>query len=147
MNEDDGAATTSSANVASVAFPLFGKKKMVRRAVDPHGYLDGSKKKSTVGYVNPVKESINKMNPEDPMNPEILIKGYGVLTLKQTQDMITRELKELAVRAERGDMKSVQYLLKNAPLMSKLDAVITAYEELETIRKRGGKNSRGIQKR
>ena len=61
--------------------------------------------------------------------------------------MIVRELKELAQRAERGDMENVQYLLKNAPMMSKIDAVVTALEELEQRRKRGGSNSRGIEKR
>ncbi len=31
--------------------------------------------------------------------------------------------------------------------MSKINAVVTALEELEQRRKRGGKNSRGIEKR
>ena len=44
-------------------------------------------------------------------------------------------------------MENVQYLLKNAPMMSKIDAVVTALEELEQRRKRGGSNSRGIEKR
>jgi len=56
LNEDAEAGTTMAGNVASVNFPLFGKKKMIRRAVDPNGYLgDGKKKNNSVGYVNPVK--------------------------------------------------------------------------------------------
>ena len=126
INED--ASGTVSANIADITFPLFRKKKMIRR-------------------LNPVKESIHEYNPEEPMNPKIAIQGYGVLSLKGTQDMIVRELKELAQRAERGDMESVQYLLQKAPIMSKIDAVVTALEELEQRRKRGGSNSRGIEKR
>ncbi|MDA9302583.1 hypothetical protein N9578_00010 [bacterium] len=54
INEDADAGATASADMASVVFPLFGKKKMVRRAVDPKGYLGAGKIKS-VGYANPVK--------------------------------------------------------------------------------------------
>jgi hypothetical protein len=55
INETADAGSTTSGVFASVAFPLFGKKKMIRRAVDPHGYLESSKqKKKSVGYVNPV---------------------------------------------------------------------------------------------
>jgi len=94
-----------------------------------------------------INESIHEFNPKEPMNPSIAVKGYGVLSLKGAQQMIVRELKELAQRAERGEMENVQYLLKNAPMMSKIDAVVTALEELEQRRKRGGSNSRGIEKR
>ena len=147
INEDADVGSTMSANIADVAFPLFGKEKMIRRAVDPKGYITPKKKKSSVGYVHPVNESIHEFNPEEPMNPTIAVQGYGVLSLKGAQNMIVRELKELAQRAERGEMENVQYLLKNAPMMSKIDAVVTALEELEQRRKRGGSNSRGIEKR
>lgn len=41
--------------VASIAMPLFGDKKMIRRAVDPNGYLgDGKIKQPSVGYTKPV---------------------------------------------------------------------------------------------
>ena len=54
--EDADAGSTMAGNVASVAFPLFGKKKMVRRAVDPKGYLgDGKLKKQSTGYNTEVK--------------------------------------------------------------------------------------------
>lgn len=53
--EDAEGGTSASGNVASVVFPLFGKPKMIRRAVDPNGYLgDGKIKKPSVGYNKPV---------------------------------------------------------------------------------------------
>ena len=56
LNEDAVAGTTMAGNIASVNFPLFGDKKMIRRAVDPNGYLgDGKQKKRSTGYVHPVK--------------------------------------------------------------------------------------------
>jgi hypothetical protein len=48
INEDGEATSTLSNSVASVAFPLFGDQKMIRRAVDPNGYLSGKKKKKKV---------------------------------------------------------------------------------------------------
>jgi hypothetical protein len=56
LNEDAVAGSTMAGNIASVNFPLFGDKKMIRRAVDPNGYLgDGKQKKRGTGYVHPVK--------------------------------------------------------------------------------------------
>lgn len=148
--EDAEAGTTMAGNFATVAFPMTpGTSRMASRlAVDPKGYLNNKKKKKkTIGYVNNVNESIHELNPEEPMNPTILINGYGTMKLSTAKTMIARELKELAQRAERGEMENVQYILKNAPLMSKIDAVVAAFEELEQRRRRGGKNSRGIEKR
>jgi hypothetical protein len=56
INEDAEGGTSMAGNFASVAFPLFGDEKMIRRAVDPKGYLgDGKKKKGSTGYTHPVK--------------------------------------------------------------------------------------------
>lgn len=51
ITEDADVGSTMDGNFASVAFPLFGKKKMIRRAVDPKGYLeDNSVKKQSAAY-------------------------------------------------------------------------------------------------
>ena len=63
INEDAADGTSMAGNFASVSFPLFGKKKQIRRAVDPKGYLgDGKLKLPKVGYNKPVKvkESVNE---------------------------------------------------------------------------------------
>jgi len=93
-----------------------------------------------------LQENIHKMNPEDPMNPEVAISGYGVMKLKTIEANLVRDLKELALRGERGDWESVEYIL-NGVFKAKLMGVTEAYNELENIRSRGGKNSRGIEKR
>jgi hypothetical protein len=133
--------------VASIAMPLFGDEKMIRRAVDPNGYLgNGKKKKPKVGYVNPVKESVHKMNPDDPMNPEVAVSGYGVMNLETLKRAVKRDLDNIMQKAEVGSWDDVDYLLKKSPLPAKIDAIIQAYKDLEQIRRRGGKSSRGIQK-
>jgi hypothetical protein len=56
LNEDADGSTSMAGNFASIAFPLFGKPKMIRRAVDPKGYLgNGKRKKPSVGYNKEVK--------------------------------------------------------------------------------------------
>ena len=55
IQEDADIGTSMAGNFASIAFPLFGKKKMIRRAVDPNNYLGSSKKPYTGGYKKKVK--------------------------------------------------------------------------------------------
>ena len=55
IGEDASAGATSSGDIATVSFPLFGDEKMIRRAVDPKGYLGKKKKIKTPGYSIPVK--------------------------------------------------------------------------------------------
>ena len=92
-------------------------------------------------------ESIEKFNPEDPMNPDVAVSGYGVLPLKSLERMVARDLAELHKMAEQGRFENVAYAMERSPLRAKINAINTAYEELEQRRKRGGSNSRGIEKR
>lgn len=55
ISEDPTAGATSSGNIATVSFPLFGDEKMIRRSVDPKGYLGKKKKIRTPSYSIPVK--------------------------------------------------------------------------------------------
>lgn len=58
ISEDASADATSASDVnpGGIAFPLFGPKKAVRRAVDPMGYTKPKKKKNTKPYTNKVKD-------------------------------------------------------------------------------------------
>ena len=56
---EDGDATQSS-DIATLAMPLFGKAKAIRRAVDPMGYLKGKKKPKQPGYPKKVKNIYSK---------------------------------------------------------------------------------------
>ena len=55
IKEDATAGATSSGNIATVSFPLFGDEEMIRRSVDPKGYLGKKKKIRTPGHSIPVK--------------------------------------------------------------------------------------------
>jgi hypothetical protein len=94
-----------------------------------------------------ITESIYEMDPNEPNNPEVLVQGYGRLKLKQIEAKVAKMFAELAERSNRGDWESVQYDLNKGLVQVLLKAISDTYDELETIRKRGGKNSRGIEKR
>ena len=94
-----------------------------------------------------LQESIEKFNPEDPMNPEVAVPGYGVLTLQGLERMVQRDLEQMQQMAKQGNFTNLAYVWENSPLKAKIDTINAAYEELEQRRKRGGSNSRGIEKR
>ena len=57
---------TTSSDVAGLAFPLFGPKKMVRRAVDPMGYTKPKKKlKNPKRYIQNKGITYKKSNMEE----------------------------------------------------------------------------------
>jgi len=92
-------------------------------------------------------ESIYAKNRDEPMNPEVLIQGYGRLNLKQVEAKVVSMFQEIAQMGENGDWENVEYNLNKGLVQTFIKAINETYEELETIRKRGGKNSRGINKR
>ena len=97
--------------------------------------------------VDSVNESIHKLSADDPNNPEVLVPGYGVLSLDGAIKMISTDLRKLADYAEQGNFGQVQHYMHNSPLTAKIDAVAQAIDELETIRAKGGPRSRGINRR
>ena len=97
--------------------------------------------------INEINEAIHQMNPEEPMNPEVLIQGYGTLNLKQLETKVSRMFSELAERAKRGDWEGVEYNLNKGLVQEFIKTINVAYDELEQKRKRGGKKSRGINQR
>ena len=92
-------------------------------------------------------ESIYAKNRDEPMNPEVLIQGYGRLNLKQVETKVVRMFHEIAEMGEKGNWENVEYNLNKGLVQAFIKAINETYEELEQIRKRGGTNSRGINKR
>ena len=92
-------------------------------------------------------ESIYAKNRDEPMNPEVLVQGYGRLDLKSLETKVVRMFHEIAEMGEKGNWENVEYNLNKGLVQAFIKAINETYEELETIRKRGGTNSRGINKR
>ena len=92
-------------------------------------------------------ESIYAKNRDEPMNPEVLIQGWGRLDHKSFEPTEVRMFHEIAEMGEKGNWESVEYNLNKGLVQAFIKAINETYEELEQIRKRGGTNSRGINKR
>lgn len=92
-------------------------------------------------------ESIYEMDPKDPMNPEVLVQGYGRMNLKSLEQKVAKMLHELGDMADKGNWDNVEYNLNKGLVQAFIKTINEAYDELEQKRKRGGMNSRGIEKR
>lgn len=94
------------------------------------------------------KESIYSMNKDNPNNPEVLITGYGRLSMDALKSDIERSILDVVKAIKEDNWENVEYsLYSNSVLKNKIEALAKAMDELEQIRSRGGKNSRGIKKR
>ena len=92
-------------------------------------------------------ESIYARNKENQMDPEVLIQGYGRMQLSQLEAKVVRMFNEIAKTAESGNWDSVEHNINKGLIQTLIEAITTTYKELEEIRKSGGTNSRGIEKR
>ena len=133
--------------VAAVIAVLYGGKKL-------KDYMAGEDDKEHTTINNyygadqqPATESIYARNKENQMDPEVLIQGYGRMQLSQLEAKVVRMFTELAKTAESGNWDSVEHNINKGLIQTMIEAITTTYKELEEIRKRGGTNSRGINKR
>ena len=92
------------------------------------------------------ESEIHKFNREDPNNPEVMIQGYGSLMLNQIESSVVRKLEELTKMAERGDFEQIQSLLDKDVMQTMMKAIVDTKAELQSIRRKGGAKSRGINK-
>ena len=84
----------------------------------------------------------------DPMNPEVSVDGLGTYDLKTLKNNTKRNIESLMMAAGDGinarEWRKVKNLLDSGVIQTKVDAIISAYDDLEARRQRGGPNSRGI---
>jgi DNA-binding cell septation regulator SpoVG len=69
------------------------------------------------------------------------------MQLSQLEAKVVRMFNEIAKTAESGNWDSVEHNINKGLVQTMIEAITTTYKELEEIRKRGGTNSRGINKR
>ena len=81
------------------------------------------------------KESVYAMNKDDPNNPEVVVQGYGRLSMNGLKRDVTDMLTGLAEFAERDDWERVEYEISKGTFMPKLTALVKALEDLESVSK------------
>lgn len=158
--EDATAGATASADIATVAYPLFVKgktrkeKRKNARAAVGQKYTPGPAGVGT-GVFESVEEAhvlgndsvIYRLDRENPMtDTEVLVLGgAGRYTLKGLRDKARREADQLAqdLKIEHGGAfrRSAENVKQ---LTNTLNTIVAAYNELKRIRSKGGRGSRGI---
>lgn len=78
---------------------------------------------------------------KDPMDKEVAVRGYGVLSVGTLQKNLARKFEELAKMANTNDpyqFRQIQYLLNNGVMDAMMEGLIEAYDELakQTIYRR-----------
>jgi hypothetical protein len=93
-------------------------------------------------------ESLYAKDPTNPMSDsEVLIPGYGRLTIATLHKKLANNFKDLSDRMSSMDadqVRQAQYLLQKSPMPVMLDALLKAYRDLSALRKKGGVGARGI---
>lgn len=93
--------------------------------------------------------AIYRFNPEDPMNPEINVPGVGNYNLRSLKSHVQKKLVHLAEIANHEDpyyWRQLGWWIDNEAIIPQIKAINEAHDELQAIRRKGGKKSRGISK-
>lgn len=160
VSEDASAGATASADIATVAYPLFvrgktpkQKRKNARAAVGQK-YVPGPKGIGTGVFEN-VEEAhvlnhdnvIYRLDRENPMSDTevAVLGGAGRYSLKGLRDKARREAATLAqdLSVEHGGAfrRSAENIKQ---LTNTINTIVAAYNELARLRRKGGRGSRGI---
>ena len=160
MEDGEASVATTSADIATVAYPLFvrgksnkEKRKNARAAVGQK-YVPGPKGIGQ-GVVENVEEAhvlnhdnvIYRLDRENPMSDTevAVLGGAGRYSLKALRDKARREAAELAqdLSIEHGGAfrRSAENIKQ---LTNTINTIVAAYNELARLRRKGGRGSRGI---
>lgn len=96
-----------------------------------------------------VLESLYSVDKDDIMNSEVLVTGVGRYSIKGLMQNISAKLDDLSKEASEMtpyNYKNIKAKLDSGILSTMLDSLIDAYADLETMRRKGGANSRAIPK-
>lgn len=144
--EESSAAGTTASSIATVAFPLFGDRKMIRRAVDPKGYLKKKKVRESAADLH-ADNVIYRLDTDNPMDDTevLVIGGAGRYSLKGLKVKARREADQLAKDLQSDHGQSFRGAAYNVnQLANTLRTIVAAYDQLNKIRSKGGSKSRGI---
>ena len=90
-------------------------------------------KEGKVGSIYNMKKEMEDGSFE-PDNPEVLIRGFGRLPLKDLERKVTRDLEDLAKRAKQGGESNFKGILnnltKNNYVVDQSQAVVDVYKEM-----------------
>jgi len=95
-----------------------------------------------------VAEEIADFDAQDPMASKVAVQGYGTMNLATLMKNVTSTIKQLGeLRNDPASYRRLNYeLYDSGVLQAKLSALITALDQLQEIKRKGGKRSVNIQR-
>jgi RNA polymerase sigma factor (sigma-70 family) len=93
-------------------------------------------------------EEIANFNPQEPMSSTVAVQGYGTMNLSTLMRNIASIIKQLGeLQDDPADFRRLNYeLYDNGVLQAKIKALVTALDQLQKIKRKGGKRSVNIQR-
>lgn len=117
--------------------------------IDADKLLELVKKFPKTTYKDIYTEELYDFDKEQPMKSTVAVPGYGTMSVDGLMQNLVQSVTELLGKMKQGTdgMRFADYELNsNKVLTTKLSALIKALDDLQAIRKKGGSNSRNIQK-
>lgn len=96
-----------------------------------------------------ILETLYQLDKENYKNSEVLVSGYGRLSLQTLEQSVAEKFQQLADLAKQGGPENatkIKIILKNGVLLSMVDAINDAYQDLRSIKRAGGVKSKNIPK-
>ena len=87
-----------------------------------------------------LKESsvIYQEDPDDPNNPEVLVKGVGRYRLKSLEKNVREKLEDLDERAQRTrsyeDWRQIAWMLDHHAMRAMVETIVSARKEIEGVK-------------
>ena len=93
-------------------------------------------------------EEIVDFDAQEPMSSSVAVSGYGTMNLSTLMRNIASIIKQLGeLQDDPADFRRLNYeLYTNGVLQAKIKALITALDQLQEIKRKGGKRSVNIQR-
>lgn len=87
----------------------------------------------------------------EPMNPDVHVDGLGSYDLKTLKNSTRRNIAEMlpsgTLHGESPQYwRNLKHTLDSGVLQAKVDAIVAAHDDLQAKRRKGGPQSRGIDK-
>jgi len=102
-----------------------------------------------VDYAKRFTKEMIQLN-ESNTNPQVSVDGLGTYDLESLKSMTARNIEELydqiATGSDARNWRNVKHLLDSGVIQAKVDAIVAAHDDLQALRRKGGTNSRGIEK-
>ena len=117
--------------------------------IDADELLKLVKKFPKTTYKDIYTEELYDFDKDTPMKSTVAVPGYGTMSVDGLMQNLVQSVTELLGKMKQGTdgMRFADYELNsNKVLTTKLSALIKALDDLQAIRKKGGSNSRNIQK-